>query len=108
MKKTNKTTVARKKGGKKCEPVAQVTPPAEKYTMELKMGALNYSSSGNDESIFMGLKPEKITAKCVFVLTNNETNKIFEKALPPMLARKLVVSSLVQKVQWKIMAGKVA
>jgi hypothetical protein len=123
MKKTTKPkTVAKKKGGKKFEPVVvaskteptpivavtSTTPPAEKYTVVMKMGAMEYEATGNDESVFMSLKPEKVTTKCVFLIINNETGKTYEKTLPPFLARKLVVNSLVQKVQWKIMAGKVA
>lgn len=110
MKKTKtKNPVARKKGGKKCEPVAKVeTPQKDKYTLMMKMGALEYEVTGNDETMFVSLKPEKITTKCVFILTNNENNKSYERALPPLFARKLVVSSLVQKIQWKIMSGKVS
>lgn len=107
MKKTTKKPVAKKKSVK---PVAVVksSPPADKYTLLMKMGAMEYETTGNDETMFMALKPSKVTTKCVFTITNNETKKTFEKSLPPMLARKLVVSSLVQKVQWKIMSGKVA
>ncbi len=95
-----------KKIVKKATVKKAVVQPTSRYTAVIRMGTLEKTAQGNDESILSKLEIAKITNKCSLTVTDNLNKKSFECVYPPFMAKKVLGNDFVQKFQWKRITGK--